>query len=229
MSMSVFHADSALMRALTRIADVMILNLLFVATSIPIVTLGASLTALHATAMRIGSGRCESVSGDYFRAFRANWRAGTILGLVIAGMGLVLAAWWWVVTTAGLDAILQLVLLAVWFVLAFQLVLVALFAFPYLATFDDRIPVVLRNARLLSWKHPFAALAAILLTVLPVVITVYFPVVTIYGLLWFAILFAGIAVVTGTLFTRIFAPYIRDADHAAALETPSPPNSEHNP
>jgi len=219
MSTSVFHADSALMRALTRIADVMILNLLFVAASIPIVTLGASLTALNATAMRIGSGRCESVSGDFLRSFRANLKQGTILGLAIAGMGAVLAAWWWVVTTAGLDAVLQLVLLAVWFVLAFQLVLVALFAFPYLATFDDRVPVVLRNARLLSWKHPFTALAAALLGALPVVITVFFPVMTVYGLLWFAILFAGIAVVAGLLFTRVFAPYIREADHASALET----------
>jgi len=215
----IFAADSALMRALTRIADVMILNLLFVATSIPVVTLGASVTALHFTAMRIGSGRCESVSGDYFRAFRANGRAGTILGLVIAGMGGVLAAWWAVVTTAGLDAIVQLVLLAVWFVLTFQLVLIALFAFPYLATFDDRVGTVLRNARLLSWKHPFVSLAVIALNALPVIITVFYPAVTVYGLLWFAVLFGAIAAVTGTLFSRIFAPYIRDADHVAALTT----------
>ena len=37
---SIFAPDSALMRILTRIADLMILNLLFIATSIPIITLG---------------------------------------------------------------------------------------------------------------------------------------------------------------------------------------------
>ena len=51
------------MRGLTRLADVMILNLLFIATSIPVVTLGASLTALNFTAMRIATGKCDSVDG----------------------------------------------------------------------------------------------------------------------------------------------------------------------
>ena len=53
---TLFSPDSALMRGLTKVADVMILNLLFIATSIPVVTLGASLTALNFTAMRIGTG-----------------------------------------------------------------------------------------------------------------------------------------------------------------------------
>ena len=74
---TLFSADSALMRGLTRLADVMILNLLFIVTSLPVVTLGASLTALNFTAMRIGTGECVSVTGDYFRSFRQNFRQAT--------------------------------------------------------------------------------------------------------------------------------------------------------
>ncbi len=52
----IFAPESALMRFLTRIADLMILNLVFIATAIPIVTLGAALTGaeLHRHAHREG-------------------------------------------------------------------------------------------------------------------------------------------------------------------------------
>src|SRR5690242_3309365 len=90
----VFGVDSPLLRLLNRVADLMILNLLFLATSLPVVTLGASLTALSGTAMRIARGESESAAGDYLRALRRDLRQGTVLGLVVAGLGLVLAAWW---------------------------------------------------------------------------------------------------------------------------------------
>ena len=57
---SFFSADSALMRGLGTLADVIVLNLIFIATSLPVLTLGASLTALNFTAMRIATGECNS-------------------------------------------------------------------------------------------------------------------------------------------------------------------------
>jgi uncharacterized membrane protein YesL len=205
---SLFSADSALMRGLTRLADVMILNLLFVATSIPLVTLGASLTALNFTAMRIGTGECNSVTGDYFRSFRRNFRQATVIGLVLALLIGVLAAWYVVVTNLAFGALVELVLLAIWYVLAFNFAAAALFVFPYLASFEGRTRDVLRNARLLSWKHPFTTLAALALIALCAAVTVFYPQVTGYGLFWLLIGFAGIAVVNGFLFTRIFNKYI---------------------
>lgn len=205
---SLFSADSALMRGLTRLADVIILNLLFIATSIPVVTLGASLTALNFTAMRIGTGECNSVTGDYFRSFRRNFRQATVIGLVLALLIGVLAAWYVVVTNLAFGAMTELVLLAIWYVLAFTLAAAALFVFPYLANFEGRTRDVLRNARLLSWKHPLTALAALALIALCATITVFYPQVTGYGLFWLLVGFAGIAVVNGFLFTRIFSKYI---------------------
>lgn len=205
---SLFSADSALMRGLTRLADVIILNLLFIATSIPVVTLGASLTALNFTAMRISTGECNSVTGDYFRSFRRNFRQATVIGLVLALLIGVLAAWYVVVTNLAFGALAELVLLAIWYVLAFTVVAAALFVFPYLANFEGRTRDVLRNARLLSWKHPLTALATLALIALCVTITVFYPQVTGYGLFWLLVGFAGIAVVNGFLFTRIFSKYI---------------------
>jgi uncharacterized membrane protein YesL len=203
----VFGADSPLLRLLTRFADLMILNLLFLATSLPIVTLGASLTALSGTAMRIARGESESPSGDYLRALRRDLWQGTLLGGIIAGLGLVLTAWWVVVSNIDVPDLVRLALYAACGVLAFRLTLVALYAFPYLATFDDDLRTVFRNARLMSIRHPFASLALLTVTGLPVVATVVDPRISVYGLLWFLVGFAGVAFLGGIVLSGVFAAY----------------------
>lgn len=205
---SLFSADSVLMRGLTRLADVMILNLIFIATSLPVVTLGASLTALNFTAMRIATGECNAVTGDYFRSFRRNFRQATVIGLLLALLIAVLAAWYVVVTNLAFGPLAELILLAIWYVLAFNFAAAVLFVFPYLASFEGRTRDVLRNARLLSWKHPLTTLAALAIITLGVVVTVFCPQATGYGLFWFLIDFAAIAVANGFLFARVFSKYL---------------------
>lgn len=199
------------MRGLSTVADVMSLNLLFIATSIPVVTLGASLTALNFAAMRIATGKCHNVTADYVRSFRQNFRQGTVVGLVLVFLTLVLAAWYAVVPTLAFDAVVELVLLAIWYVLVFNFAMTALFVFPYLAAFEGRTRDVFRNARLMSWKHPFTSLGALAVIVLSAGVTVFYPQASGYGLFWLAIGFAGIATINGALFARVFDKYIAAA------------------
>lgn len=220
--MAVFAADSALMRVLGRIGDLIVLNLLFVATSLPLVTLGASLTALSSTAMRILRGRCQSVSADYLAAFRANLRSGTMLLAALLGLGAVFAAWYLVVTAGVQDPLPRLVLLAIWFVGALQLTMTVLFAFPYLATFEDTTTRVLKNSLLMSWRHTLTAFTVLIIAALPVVISVFYPKAVGYGLLWFVIGFAVIAVVNGILFVRIFDRYIPASTSTSDTEKDDP-------
>jgi len=213
---TLFSADSVLMRGLTRLADVMILNVLFVVTSLPLVTLGASLTALNFTAMRIGTGACNAVTADYLRTFKTNLRQATGLALALAALAAVLAAWYVVLPTLALGATAELVLWAVWYLLAFSLATTTLFAFPYLASFEGSIVEVLRNALLLSWRHLPTALATLALIVLSLGVTVFYPQAIGYGLIWLLFGFGGIALTNGVLFTRIFSKYIAAATAGAA-------------
>lgn len=208
---SLFSADSVLMRGLTRLADIMILNFLFIATSLPVLTLGASLTALNFTAMRIATGTCNSVTGDYFRSFRRNFRQATVIGLVLAVLAAVLAAWFVVIPNLTFGAGVEIALLAVWYVLAYSFATTLIFVFPYLANFEGGTLDVLRNALLLSWRHLLTTLAALAVISLCVAVTLFYPQATGYGLLWFLAGFAGIAVVNGRLFANIFNKYIAAA------------------
>ena len=77
--MSFFSLDSKFMQALSRIADLILLNLVFLVTCIPIFTIGAASAALYSVAFRLGTEREEGVFRCYFRAFRNNFKQGTIL------------------------------------------------------------------------------------------------------------------------------------------------------
>jgi uncharacterized membrane protein YesL len=145
----------------------------------------------------------ESVTGDYLRSFRANFRQATLLGLAVLFLALVLGAWYVVAEILGLSPVVRFVLQAICYLVAFRVVLVALYAFPYLAKFENTVPEVLNNARKLSARHLFASLAVLVVTALPVVVTVFYPAATAYGLLWFLIGFAGIAFVNAGVFTAV--------------------------
>lgn len=67
------------------------LNLLFLLTCIPIVTIGAALGAMTKVTVRMVRDIPNDVWYDYWRGFRENWKASTVLGLtgsVLFGGGL---------------------------------------------------------------------------------------------------------------------------------------------
>jgi uncharacterized membrane protein YesL len=207
-----FAADSAPMRFLTRIADLIILNVIFVVTAIPIVTIGAALTGLNFTAMRLVRGQSESTTGDYFRSFRRNFRQATVIWLLILLLAAVLGAWYLVAVNLVPAGVLQFIALAVWYLVVFVLSLNVLWVFPYLANFEGTTREVFRNSRLMSSKHLITSLSALVVITLAVVVTIFYPVVTAYGLLWFAIGFAGIAYLADVLLSRVFDRYAPQPD-----------------
>ena len=78
-----FSIESKAVQALGRVADLMLLNILFLLTSLPIVTAGAAWTALYDVCFRITSDRDEKLIRHYFRAFRENFRSSTGIWLVL--------------------------------------------------------------------------------------------------------------------------------------------------
>ena len=54
---SLFSPDSLFYRTMSRVADLMLLNLCFLFTSIPIITIGASYTAMYTVIFRFDTDR----------------------------------------------------------------------------------------------------------------------------------------------------------------------------
>lgn len=94
--------DSGLYRTLSLVFDLIILNFWFVLTSLPIVTLGASISATYSVAIKLVNNEAVSIKGDYLEAFKRNFKKSTVvflsnslimlvIGAVIIGVNLELA------------------------------------------------------------------------------------------------------------------------------------------
>ena len=147
-----FRMDSPLMRFLTKIADLMVLNILFCVTSIPLITIGASWTALYSVTLKMVRDEEGSVSRSYFRSFRQNFRQATLLWL---GVLVVLALL--VLDIRVLNGMAEgtapgLLRVGVE-ILALLGIMVLQYLFPSLARFEASLADTLKNACMMALAH----------------------------------------------------------------------------
>lgn len=145
--MKLFSPDSKFMIAMSRLADLILLNFLFLITCIPLFTVGAASTALYTVAFRIGTVRETGVIKPYFRAFRDNFRQATILWLLLVlGGG---CAVFDITLFYGMNSLLRYLFIP--FAILLILILFAVsVAFPLLSQFNNSTKQTVLNALFLS-------------------------------------------------------------------------------
>ena len=77
--MNIFSMDSMLGRVLYWIADIFILNILWIIFSLPIFTIGASTTALYYSMMQRQRRDESYIHKNFIKAFKENFKQSTIL------------------------------------------------------------------------------------------------------------------------------------------------------
>ncbi len=78
-----FSLDSPLFSFLSKVADLIILNILVMICCIPIVTVGASLTALHYVVLKMVRNEDSYIVRSYFKSFKQNFRQATVIWLIM--------------------------------------------------------------------------------------------------------------------------------------------------
>ena len=84
--------ENVIIRILNRIFDLIILNVLCLITSLPIITAGASLTALYSVTIRMVARDEGYIVRDYFRAFKKNLGKGIAEFIIVAVVQAVIIA-----------------------------------------------------------------------------------------------------------------------------------------
>jgi uncharacterized membrane protein YesL len=77
-----FNTESRFWKIMERLGDLTYLNLLFLLTSLPIFTIGASLTAMNSVLFRLQEKRVTNLRREYFAAWKENFLESTIIWLV---------------------------------------------------------------------------------------------------------------------------------------------------
>lgn len=147
-----FRMDSPLMRFLTKIADLMVLNILFCVTSIPLITIGASWTALYSVTLKMVRDEEGSVSRSYFRSFRQNFRQATLLWLGVLVILALLVLDIRVLNGMAGGTAPGLLRVGVE-ILALLGIMVLQYLFPSLARFEASLADTLKNACMMALAH----------------------------------------------------------------------------
>lgn len=140
--------DSPVMRVLGRLGDIIILNMIFVVGCIPVITIGTSLSALYAVAMKMARGEEPSVWKEFWKAYKRNFKQATICWLIMAVVAILLFVDFRIIRVfqGSMYSVMRVILaiiLGMW-ILMFQ------YLFPYIARFENGIFATLRNALLLA-------------------------------------------------------------------------------
>ncbi len=132
------------MRALWWFTDVVLINLYLLIASIPVVTIGAAITAAYDTARRSQEDR-GGLTGNYSRSFVRNFKQSTIIWLPFALMGAGLVYSWLVLRIPALLPF-KVVLTLVW-LFGFWWV------FPVQSRLENSVGSTVKNAYIFSISY----------------------------------------------------------------------------
>lgn len=209
--------ESKLYRVLENLGSIFWLNMLFIVFSIPVVTIGASVTALYDVMLRIVRKEEGAVTQGFVKAFRANFRQATIQWVLVMLAGIVLYGELIYITNfEGAIVRFYMILFAVESLLA---ALVLPFLFPLTARYQNTVWNTMKNSLLLAISNLGAWIKILLAWVAPVLISLFYPVVffsTWY--LWVVIGFGLIAFGTSHTVNRVFKKVTETQEKAKGSE-----------
>lgn len=207
---NLFSSDSKFMQAMSRIGDLLLLNLFFLITCVPIVTIGPAVTALYTVCFRFGTEREAGVVRSYFRAFRDNFKQGVVIWLILLLCGVTSGFNTYVFYNMTGALHYAFVLFAILFVLV---LLICAYAFPLLSQFNNGNKSTLKNALILSLAYLPRSVLIVALNVFPFVLMLWdFYMFLQTAFLWAALYFSAAAYLNTVLLKKVFAPYLTETE-----------------
>lgn len=210
---SIFKMDSPLMTFLNKVADLMILQILTIICCIPLVTAGASITAMWSVLLKMARKEEPTVRTAFWSSFKLNFKQSTILGLIMMFVAAILIYDFKMFvrdTEATLFPIqLRYAIIAV----ALIVMVVFMYVFPLQCRFTNKILVTLRNAFFLS-IHQLPK-TIVLITIYVMTALLYY---SILGILLPALLLLGITV-PNYFCAKIFASIFKKFEPEVVEET----------
>lgn len=82
MKKDLFKPEAPIWKFMELFVELVKLNIIFLLTSLPIVTIGASITAMNSVCFKLREKRVGYIVDDYFNAFRGNFKNSTITWIV---------------------------------------------------------------------------------------------------------------------------------------------------
>ncbi|MCD8381135.1 MAG: YesL family protein [Lachnospiraceae bacterium] len=161
-----FNMDSKWMKALSKLFDLMLVNILTLLCSIPIITIGASFSAMHFMMYRLYKNDEGYIIRSYFGFFKKNFRQSTLMWLVYLLILLILGIDQYVLNQGVLElnSVIQIVVIIIAVIWLISFVWVFVMQSRYL----NPIRITMKNSMLVGLTHPIRTVLMIIVFLLPI-------------------------------------------------------------
>ena len=209
-----FNYDNPVWRFVGRIWDLFILNLLWVICSIPIVTFGASTTAMYYCTLKIAKDRDSGgMFTMFFHSFKDNIRQSTIIWIIMALIGGILFfdIRFFSFYSPINNTVIRMIIFMVTCFLILLWLFIFLYIFPIQAKFINSIKQTFKLALFMSIKHLVRTII-ILAGSLIILIAVYYLIMRLPGVMSMLVLIlgSGISLFQASQFNMVFDKYINE-------------------
>lgn len=178
--MKFFSMDGKFLNFFNRITDLIILNLLWIVCCIPIITIGASTSAMYQVTLQMAENRESYIARAFFHAFRENFRQATAAWLICLAAIIVLTADIYVSShffhTGAATPFITLFI-----IIALLLLCTMLYIFPVIAYFKNSLKKIFTNSFRLAFGNLITTLQLLLLSLIPAIVLLLFREMPVLG------------------------------------------------
>ena len=198
--MNLFKGDNIVRKVLIIMTELMYVIFLALIFCLPVVTAGASLTAMHNVLLKVVRREVELVRRSFWESFKANFRQATLIWLIVLGIAVLFYVDLRLINVMGtaFPMLMKLILICV-IIFVFMMLQ---YIFPLLSHFENTIGGTLRNAFLLVFAE-FPRTFAMTLCSLSPLLVIYIlgyrsvPTILLFGL-------AGPGALCALFYSKVF-------------------------
>lgn len=189
--------DNKFFSAVSKIGDFIVLNLLFIITCIPVITIGASCCALYYTIKKRLLDKESYIIKDYFSAWKSNFRNGTCIWCLFLILFSVL--YFFSGYFANHLTNIAVVVAYLIFVLCFFFTL--MYVFPLQTTFVNTPLRIIKNAFLTAVLHLPHTIGLLVVTLIPVSVTWLYPQALYFTLAYWLLIGCSLTCIASVIIT----------------------------
>lgn len=172
-----FDIDGPIMHLMTKITYCLYLNILWFLCCLPIVTAGASTTALFYVTLKIAKNEEGRITSAFFHSFRKNFKQATVIWLILLIIGIVLGIDGYVFYHMRFHNVFWTIGTAVFFIALAAYLIILMYIFPLLSRFENTTRAMFKNSLMIGMRFLFctALMAIIYFSMTLVVIRIFTP------------------------------------------------------
>lgn len=206
---NLFRYDNKFFEVLGKITDIVILNLLFVSSCIPIVTIGASISAMYSISMYMVKDEEDYIIKTFIKNFKANFKVSTVVWVLMLCVGGVLILDFQITNLLS-STILSKVLQFIFTMVSIIFIFVLSYIFPIISKFDNTIKNNLINSVLMSIQNLPYTILIVGINLLPILLLYFVSSFSGYIIFFYIIIgFGATSYINSILFSKILCKYVK--------------------